>query len=511
MSAERLAMKTAKELLRLTNELGLSDRVAARGCRVSHTNVGKIEAALANRGKTVAEALVMNEATLEHTLYGSSPGRANKYPDPDWRALYEEYHGHPDMTLQLLWDEYANEHPDGLKRSQFCERFRKYVRGLRTWMRQEHRGGEKVFVDYAGRTMPILDAGGGETRQAQIFVGTLGASNYTYAEATWTQKLGDWLGSHVRMFEFFGGCPQIVTPDNLKSAVTHPCRYDPELNPCYCELARHYQIAVIPARPRRPRDKAKVEVGVQIVQRWILARLRHQQFFSLGELNTAIRSLLDDLNMRPLKKYPGSRRNLFEKLDQPNLRSLPSQRYEFATIDSETVGPDYLVDAGGNRYSVPCELVGRTVDVRLTTATVEIFHRGERIASHVRHSGMGQCIRLSCHMPPGHRAWAERTLDSMREWGDKTGAAVGQVIKVILERPGNSEVLLRQAEGIRALVGQHGAQVVEEACLLALQLKQATHRFVRRHLQQHRRPRNPVTTKGLGLVHENVRGPGFYS
>jgi transposase len=273
-------------------------------------------------------------------------------------------------------------------------------------MRQDHRAGEKLFVDWAGQTVALVDRTSGEVHEAQVFVAVLGASNYTYAEATLGQGLADWIGAHTRALEFLGGAPEAVVPDNPKTGVTRACRYDPDLNPTDAEWAAHYQVAVLPARVRKPRDKAKVEVGVQVVERWILARLRHRTFFSLSELNAAIRALLEELNTRPFKKLPGSRREQFERLDYPALKPLPAERYRYAEWKKARVHIDYHVEVGGHYYSVPYALVKREVEVRLSAATVELFHQGRRVASHRRSPHPGRHTTVAEHMPQAHRQYA---------------------------------------------------------------------------------------------------------
>jgi transposase len=302
-------------------------------------------------------------------------------------------------------------------------------------MRQTHRAGEKLFVDYAGQTVEVIERASGEVRRAQIFVAVLGASNYTYAEATWTQALPDWIGSHVRAFEYFGGVTEILVPDNLKSGVQRTCRYEPDLHPTYAELANHYGVAVIPARVRRPRDKAKAEVGVQVVERLILAALRHRTFFSLAELNAAIAVLLDRLNRRPFKKLPGSRCEAFATLDQPLLRPLPAAPYVFATGKRVRVRIDYHVEVDGHYYSVPYALVKQPLDARLTAHTVECFHKGQRVASHVRSHRKGHHTTVSEHMPKAHREYAAWTPQRLVHWAEQTGSATTAVIAHIQSPP----------------------------------------------------------------------------
>ena len=263
--------------------------------------------------------------------------------------------------------------PRGIKYSQFCHLYRQWCGKLDPVMRQDHRAGEKLFVDYSGMTVHITDPGTEQIREAQIFIAFMGASNYTYAEATLTQSLPDWIDSHVRALKFLGGVPELIIPDNLKAGVNKACRYETDLNPTYLDMAKDYDTAVIPARVRAPKDKAKAEVGVQIVERWILARLRNRTFFSITELNRAIKTLLNELNNKPFQKLPGTRKSAFESLDKPALKPLPVERYQFAQWKKARVHVDYHVEVDRHYYSVPYQLMKKQLDVRLTENTVECF------------------------------------------------------------------------------------------------------------------------------------------
>jgi len=337
------------------------------------------------------------------------------------------------VTLRLLWVEYREAHPDGYGYSQFCALYREWAQHLKPSLRLSHKGGEKAFVDYAGQTVPIVDPHTGEVQQAQIFIGVLGASNYTYAEAQESQELSNWIAAHVRMFACFGGVPEIVVPDNLKAGVKHPCRYEPDLNPTYQDLAQHYGTAVIPTRVRKPKDKAKAEVGVQVVERWILARLRNRTFFSLADLNQALRELLDELNTRPMKHLGRSRRELFEELDQPALKPLPQQPYEFAMWKKVRVNIDYHVAFDKHYYSVPHTLIHEEVYVRATQSTIEIFFNNRRIASHRRSNSRGRHTTLSEHMPPAHQKYLEWSPERFTRWAQSIGPHTAQVVQALLD------------------------------------------------------------------------------
>jgi transposase len=414
LPAERLSMRKIKEVLRLKFELGLGNRQIARSCSINHNTVNdyvrRATAAGLNRWPLPAD---LDDGAIETQLFPPratlTPGR----PAPDWPAIHDELRGNKHVTLQLLWQEHKLSNPAGYSYSRFCELYHEWLGRLDVVLRQEHRAGEKLFVDYAGATVPIIDSKTGEVHDVAIFVAVLGASNYTYAEATWNQDLPSWIGSHIRALEFFQGCPALVVPDNLKNAVTRPCRYEPDLNPTYQEMAAHYGMAVIPARVRKPRDKAKVEGGVLVVERWILAALRNRRFFSLAALNQAMADLLERLNHRPFRKLDGSRATRFEKLDRPALRSLPAQPYIFSQWKKARVHIDYHVEIEGHYYSVPYALLHRELDVRYTAMTVEIFHRGERVASHARSYKKGGYTTINAHRPKSHQRYLEWTPERL--------------------------------------------------------------------------------------------------
>ena len=398
-------MRKIRDVLRLYFAAALSIRAIARSLGTSPSTVGEYlrRAKVAGLSWPVPESV--DDTGLERRLFPPPPPSRTARPLPDWSEVHRELR-RKSVTLSLLWQEYKETHPEGLQYSWFCEQYRAWAAKLDLVMRQEHRAGEKLFVDYAGQTVPVVDRKTGAVRQAQIFVAVLGASSYTFAEATWTQTLPDWTASHVRAFAFYGGCPELVVPDNLRSGVSRAHRYEPDLNPTYHDLARHYGVAVLPARVRRPRDKAKAEVAVQVVERWILAALRHRTFFSLAELNAAIAELLERLNTRRFRKLPGSRRSQFEELDRPALRPLPNSPYVFAEWQAARASTDYHVEVDGHYYSVPHALVRRQLDVRLTARTVECFHRGQRVASHVRSPIEGATPPRPSTCPRSTAGWA---------------------------------------------------------------------------------------------------------
>jgi transposase len=416
------------------------------------------------------------------------------------------------VTLFLLWQEYKAAYPEGFQYSQFCQRYRKWAGTLDLSLRQNHKAGEKLFVDYCGQTVPVVQASTGEVRGAQIFVAVLGASNYTYAEATWTQKLPDWIASHIRTWEYLGGVTELVVPDNLRSGVSSACRYEPDLNPTYNDLATHYGTAILPARVRKPRDKAKVEAGVQGVERRILAALRNRTFFSLAEVNQAIRELLEEYNERLFQKLPGSRRSLFETLDQPALKPLPGQRFDYADWKKARVNIDYHVEVDGHYYSVPYQWVGQPVEVRFGATIVECFHRGKRVASHVRSFQKGRHTTLKEHMPKAHRAYLEWTPERLVRWARQSGGATAEVVESLMASRAHPQQGFRPCLGILRLGQQCGADRLEAACARALATRAISYRSIASILKTglDRQPLPKIPPELPPIEHDNVRGGGYY-
>ncbi len=513
MAKERLSMRKINEVLRLRFELKHSHRQIARSIGAASSTVAEYLRRFDESGLAWPLSDALTEAELEAKLFPPAPNvPAAERTEPDWAALHREMR-RPGVTLMLLWQEYRGKHAQGFAYSWFCEHYRVWVGRLDLVMRHEHRAGEKVFVDYAGPTMPIIDRDTGELRPASIFVAVLGASNYTYAEATWSQELPEWIGAHVRLFSFLGGVTEIVVPDNLRSGVTRAHRYEPQINPTYAELARHYGVAVIPARAARPRDKAKAEAGVQLVERWILARLRNRQFFSLAELNVAIAELLAELNQRPFKKLPGSRASTFEMIDRPALKALPTQPYEYADWKKVRVHIDYHIEFDHHYYSVPHALVGKELEARATATTVELFHRGVRVASHIRSRRAGKFTTLPEHMPASHREYAKWTPERLREWAASIGSQTECVISAILAARRHPQQGFRSALGVLRLGKHYGADRLEAVCQRAHKLHITTFKSIESMLKNNldRAPLDQeATPRQLPLLHENIRGPEYY-
>jgi transposase len=510
-------MRKIKEVLRQRWVLGLSYREIAASQHIGEGTVSDVlrrarEAGLVEWG----DVDKLDEGSLERRLYKRTdePWRDDR-PMPDYALVQAERH-RVGATLELLHQEYLEQHPDGYRYSQFCEYFRRWLAARGLSMRQPHRAGEKAFVDYSGKRPHIVDRRTGELIAVELFVMVLGASNYTYAEATLTQTLPDFIASHVRAFAYFGRAPAVLVPDQLRSAVTIPCRYEPGVNRSYEALAEHYGAVVIPARGGKPKDKAKAEVGVLLVQRWILARLRNQTFFSLDALNERIAELLEDFNQRTMRVYRQSRRALYEKLDRPAMLPLPSEPYRYAEWLKATVNRlDYHVEVDGHYYSVHHTLRGEKVWVRLTATTVEIYHREERKASHRRSDERGRHTTQSEHMPKAHQAHAEWTPTRMIEWAAQTaGPQTAALVEAILKERSHPEQGYRSCLGIIRLGKQYGAERLEAASARALAVRARSYRHVASILKNGL-DRLPVETESTSSAnpresHENIRGPRYY-
>lgn len=506
-------MRKIREVLRLRFEHDLSERQIAGSITASRRTVASYLSRFAASGLTWPLPAGLNEATLEARLFPPKPAVPDALrPIPDWPQIHQEMRK-KGVTQLLLWQEYKLGQPDGFNYSWFCNHYREWAGKLDAVMRQEHLAGEKCFVDYAGQTVPVADRHTGEIRQAQIFVGVMGASNYTFAEASWSQGLPDWIGSHVRMLDYFGAAPGMLVPDNLKSGVTRACRYEPDLNPSYLEFANHYGIAVVPARSRKPRDKAKVEGGVLIVERWILACLRNRTFFSLAELNIAISELLTRLNLRRFKKLPGCRLELFRKLDYPAMQPLPANAYSFAEWKKARVNVDYHIEVEGRLYSVPYALIGKQVDVRYTQGAIEILYRGERIASHARLQGGGSRYSTQTgHMPEKHRGMVEWTPERIQRWAASIGPQTVQLVGALMAQRRHPQQAFRAAMGIIRLGKLYGNERLEAACRRAYVMNAISYTSVesilKKRLDEVPLPADVQHT--LPIAHANLRGAGYY-
>jgi transposase len=503
-------MRKISDVLRL-HAGGLSKRRIAVSLNIGRTAVGDYLRRARRAGLGWPQPEGLSDEDLERLLFPPPPAVSpDRRPPPDWPALHRELK-RPGVTVSLLWEEYRSVHPGGYGYSRFCDLYRDWRGRLNPTMRQAHVVGEKLFVDYAGATMEVIDGLTGEIRTAQVFVATLGASSYSYAEATWTQALPDWIGSHIRAFAYFGGVPRQVVPDNLKSGVVKACLYDPEINRTYAGMAAHYDTAIVPARPRKPRDKAKVEVGVQIVERRILARLRNHRFFSLAELNQAIAELLVALNGRVTRHLGASRRQLFEQLDRPALKPLPAQAYEYAEWKQRRTGLDYHVEVAKHYYSVPHALAKQKLWARITDRSVEVFHKGKRVAAHMRGSANRRHTTVPEHMPSSHRRYANWTPDRIRRDAAANGVHTEILIDVILRSKPHPEQGFRSSIGILRLAKTHGGERLEAACERALEIGARSYSSVASILKNNLDRRTPrQATDGPAIDHPNIRGPQYF-
>jgi transposase len=498
-------MRKIHEVLRLKWECQLSNRAIARSCAISHSTVQEyLQRAAAAGLQWPLPAELTEDALFQQLFPERSPAPVTPRVLPDWPQVHAELR-RPNVTLKLLWTEYKEAHPDGLQYSQYCERYRRWAAALNPPMHLVHKAGEKLFVDYAGETVPLVDPHTGEITQAQIFVAVLGASSYTYAEAHPSQELEHWIGAHVRALSFIQGVPLVLVPDNLKSGVTHPSRYEPDLNPTYQELARHYGFAVIPARVRRPRDKSKVETGVQVVERWILARLRNQTFFDLASLNQTIRQLLDEINQRPMAHLEKSREELFTAVDRPALHPLPPTPYEFARLKTCRVSIDYHVEYHKHYYSVPYTLIHEEVTLRITERTVEILHKGQAIATHPRSDVPGRYSTQPCHMPVRHQKALEWTPERFMRWAEDVGPATTQLIQAVLDGREHPEQAYRSCLGILSLAQRVDKAPLERACQQALAVQGFSYREVKRRLES-----QGADVAHALVAHDNIRGETYY-
>lgn len=511
MAARRLSMRKIREILRLKYEQECSVRQIAQSCNVSIGIVSNYIARARGAGLTWPLPPDCDDAALEQRLFGSAHSGGRQKPPMEHIHHELKKKG---VTLQLLWYEYKQANPDGYQYSQFCELYRAWKKSLERCLHQDHRAGEKLFVDYAGMTIPYSNPDTGEIRQAQIFVAVLGASNYTFVEATESQELPCWITSHIHAFEYFGGVPEIVVPDNLKAAVSKPCRYEPDLNPTYQDLALYYGITVIPARPAKPKDKAKVETGVLLVERWILAPLRNRTFFGIPEINQAISERLEILNSRPFKKLNTSRIELFTSLEKSLLRPLPAHAYEIAQWKKATVHIDCHVAVDHHYYSVPAPLIGRQCDIRFTTTTVEILIKNRRVASHPRSYRKGGYTTTPEHLPQSHREYRAWSPSRLSTWAETIGPNTRKLIEEIMKHRSHPQQGFRACLGLLRLAKLYSAQRLETACARALHIKtysyKSVHSILKNGLDQQPFPGEITASPEIPLIHHNIRGHEYY-
>lgn len=503
----RISMRKIKDVLRLKLQANLSHERIATALRISKGVVSKY-VTLASDAACLDWDRVqsLSETELHHLLFGVQQ-TPNNVVLPDYGLIHQEL-GRKGMTLMLLWQEHVERNPDvpTHQYAQFCVHYRKYAKQLRRSMRQVHRAGEKLFIDYAGPTVALSDGD-----RAHIFVAALGASSYTYVCATPRETMADWLGSTAKALSFMGGVPLLIVPDNPKAMIANPDRYEPRINETVGDFARHYATSVLPARPRHPQDKAKVESAVQVVERWILMRLRHQRFDSVDDVNEAIAPLLEMLNNKAFQKLPGSRASAFAQLDAPALQPLPQQAWEFAVFKTVKVHIDHHIEFEGHRYSVPQSLVGQVLEARVTLHGVEVLHRGQRVAAHQRSAHKGGFTTVPSHLSAAHRAHLEWTPERLIHWGGSIGVATGRTVTGLLEERRHPEHGYRACLGLLSLAKRYGKPRLEAACVVALELGTAKYSHVKDILVNRRDqvPRSEVS-EWTSPTHAHVRGAGYY-
>jgi transposase len=519
MPMERIVMKKVRQLLRLKFESQLSHREIGRALNISPGTVSYYSQAAIqlNLSWPLPGSLECDDSLIALIEPIAKQLRQTKehYHQPDWEQV-DKALGQKHVTQILLWEDYTKQTPAGKKHysyAQFTRRYKAYAKKQKLSMRQLHIPGERAYIDYAGTTIPIYCR---KTQSvlfdAQLFLMVLGASNYTFMTATKSQKIPDWIEAHVRAFEFFGGTPRLLVPDNLKSGVTKACQFEPIANPSYADLAEHYHCAILPARARKPKDKAKVENTVLVASRWIIARLLKQQFYSLEALNNAIASLLESLNLRDFQKRQGSRYSQFKALEQASLRPLEGKPYTFATFKNMVVTPDYHVRIDEHYYSVPYTLVGETVTCRISSHCIEVLHKNKRVASHVRSVERDAQSTASQHMPKAHQTYGNWTPQTFLDWAERIGHGASNFASEVIKDKSHPEQCSRIHHGLKRLHKQYGSNRLEKACsrALALQcisfhsiasiLKNGLDKLV--HITPLQQPCTPL--------HNNLRGGNYY-
>jgi transposase len=502
-------MRKIREVLRLKTG-GFSKRRIAASLGISATAAMECVQRAQRAGLTWPLPEDLSDEALEQRLYPAPTSTKEQRPLPNWAEIQRELK-RPGVTLELLWQEYREQHANGYGYSRFCDLNREWQKRLSPTMRQTHIAGEKMFVDYSGTKLQVMDWTTGEVLTAELFVGVLGASSLTYAEATWTQSLPDWIGAHTRAFNYFGGVTAMVVSDNLKSGVIKACFYEPNVNRTYEEMAKHYKTAIVPARPKKPRDKAKVEAGVQVATRWVIAKIRKRTFFTLAELNAAIRDCVEQINNRVTRHLGSSRRSLFEQVEKAALKPLPATEYVLAYWKQCRAGIDYHVEIDKHYYSVPYTLMRQELWASYTASTVEVFHRGKRVAAHRRGPPNRGHTTLPEHMPSSHRRYADWTLERIKREAGEIGPNASALVEIILREKRHPEQGFRSCLGIVRLAERFPRERVEAACERALAVGTRSFSSVKSILNTKLdRKRPEKAAEGPAIVHDNIRGPTFY-
>jgi transposase len=514
MPQKGLSMRKIREVLRLRYDLGLLQHEIARSCSISQPTVNRYLQRASSAGLSWPLPEDCDDRQLDELLFLAGPdgSPAVRRAPVDFAEVHRQLQTNKYVTLQLLWEEYRQSQPEGYRYSHFCELYRQWRRKQDVVLRQEHRAGEKTFVDWAGATIPIYDRESGEAKPASLFVAALGASSYTFARATLNQDLANWIECHIRAFEFFQGTSKLIVPDNPRTGVTRACRYEPDLNRTYLEMAQFYGVAIMPARPYKPRGKAKVEAAVLLAERWLVAVLRHEKFFSLADLNQALAKLLERLNQRPFHKREGTRASLYATLDRPALQPLPRERYVMSEWKTVRVNIDYHVEVDRHYYSVPYQLVGEKLETRSTLSMVEIFHHGKRVTSHVRSFTPYHHSTVTEHMPKSHQAHLQWTPSRLIHWGESVGEATAQLIRTILESKPHPEMGYRACLGILSLAKCYSNPRLEAACRRSLDAQACSYQSLKSILKQglDRQPSLTPESERSSPQHENLRGGHYY-
>lgn len=510
-TGKEISMRKMREVIRLGLGGGLSAREIARSCGISHPTACKYLALIRKTGISYESAEKMDDNALHSLLNGGrSSNSKTQHSMPEWIYVHNELKK-KHVTLQLLWEEYKTANPDGVGVTQFRKYYSKWRKKLDISLRQTYKAGEKMFIDYAGDTVPIYDKNTGAVKQAQIFISVLGASNYTYAEGQENQSLPSWITGHVHAFEYFEGVTDVIVIDNLLSGVSKACRYEPDINPTYHDLARHYGTVIIPARVRSPKDKSKVESGVLVVERWILAVLRNRKFFSLNELNNAIKELLVKLNNKPFKKLPGTRYSHYTEIEKKTLKPLPCEPYVLSEWKKARVNIDYHIELNGHYYSVPYSFIHEAVDVRYTNTTVEIFHKNSRIASHMKDNTKGRHTTIKDHMPKTHQQYLEWSPSRIITWAEKAGPKTAELMKAIIDKREHPEQAYRSCLGILRLGKAYSDIRLEAACKRALFYRGYSYKSIRSILENGLDKQSlPENKDTIAIHHENIRGNDYF-
>jgi len=506
-------VSSIREILRLSFYCHLSGRQIADSLGISRSAVWECLRRASAAKLTWETAEPLDEAALFVMLYPPPTDAACEKPPPDCTHIYAELK-RKGMTLSLLWEEYKQENPEGYQYTQFCDIYRQWQKKTTLVMRQEHKAGQKAFSDFSGGKLRITNPHTGEVMDCPLFVSVLGASNYTYARLFESESAEAWCTGQAKAFEYFQGCPEIVVPDNPRAVISKACPYEPDVHPDFLLLAQHFGVAVVPARVRKPKDKAKVEAAVGLATRWILARLRNETFFSMAEANLAIEVLLEDLNNRPFKKIAGTRRTLFESIEKQKLSPLPPNKYEYTHLEKARVRNDYHVEIENCFYSVPHNLVGQRVEVRISKETVEILFKGRRVASHAKCSRPGDVRRIEGHMPAAHRAYNGYTPDRFFRWAQTVGTSTESFVRELFARKKVPELAYRASFGLMRLAKLHGDDRLEGACQRATAIGSYAYKTVKLILQNNMdcTPLPAVDLpQQLQIVHRNIRGAQYYT